>query len=51
MSRNHLLANDFDLNPNDLLDLADQPTLKTFEIQTTSAEHLPPEAVEVAIKL
>jgi transcriptional regulator with XRE-family HTH domain len=46
-----LLANHFDLNPNELLDLAGQPTLKAFEIQTANAEHLPPEAVEVAIKL
>jgi transcriptional regulator with XRE-family HTH domain len=46
-----LLANHFEINPNELLDLAGQPTLKAFEIQTASAEHLPPEAVDVAIKL
>jgi transcriptional regulator with XRE-family HTH domain len=46
-----LLANHFDINPNELLDLAGQPTLKAFEILTASAEHLPPEAVEVAIRL
>jgi transcriptional regulator with XRE-family HTH domain len=46
-----LLANHFGINPNELLDLAGQPTLKAFEIQTSSAEHLPPEAVEVALRL
>ena len=46
-----LLANHFDINPNELLDLAGQPTLKAFEIQTASAEHLPPEAVEVALQI
>lgn len=46
-----LLANHFDINPNELLDLAGQPTLKAFEIQTANAEHLPPEAVDVAFKL
>jgi transcriptional regulator with XRE-family HTH domain len=46
-----LLANHFGINPNELLDLAGQPTLKAFEIQTASAEHLPPEAVDVAIRL
>ena len=46
-----LLANHFDINPNEMLDLAGQPTLKAFEIQTSSAEHLPPEAVDVAIKI
>jgi hypothetical protein len=46
-----LLANHFEINPNELLDLAGQPTLKAFEIQTASAEHLPPEAVEVALRI
>jgi len=46
-----LLANHFDINPNELLDLAGQPTFKAFEIHTASAEHLPPEAVEVALRL
>jgi len=46
-----LLANHFEINPNELLDLAGQPTLKAFEIQTASAEHLPPEAVEVALQI
>jgi transcriptional regulator with XRE-family HTH domain len=46
-----LLANHFDVNPNELLDLAGQPTLKAFEIQTANAEHLPPEAVAVALDI
>ncbi len=35
-------------NPNELLMLAGWPTLKAFDIHTESAEHLPPEAVQVA---
>jgi transcriptional regulator with XRE-family HTH domain len=46
-----LLANHFDINPNELLDLAGQPTFKAFEIQTASADHLPPEAVDVALRI
>jgi hypothetical protein len=36
-----------DNDPNELL-LADWPALKAFDIHTESAEHLPPEAVQVA---
>lgn len=43
-----LLANHFDLNPNELLQMAGWPTLKAFDIDTESAENLPPEAVSVA---
>ncbi len=43
-----LLADHFGLNPNDFLKLAGWPTLKAFDIQISSAENLPVEAVEVA---
>lgn len=43
-----LLADHFGLNPNEFLQLAGWPTLKAFDIEIESAEHLPVEAVEVA---
>ena len=43
-----LLADHFEINPNELLQLAGWPTLKAFDIHTESAENLPPEAVSVA---
>ena len=46
-----LLANHFEINPNELLVLAGHPPLKVFDIQTASAERLPPEAVEVAMDI
>ena len=46
-----LLANHFDINPNELLMLAGYAPLKVFDIQTATAEHLPPEAVEVALDI
>ena len=46
-----LLADHFEINPNELLTLAGYPALKVFDIRTESAENLPPEAVEVALAL
>jgi hypothetical protein len=46
-----LLANFFDINPNELLQLAGWPTLKAFDIKRASAENLPPEAVDVALDI
>lgn len=46
-----LLANFFDINPNELLELAKWPTLKAFDIKRASAENLPPEAVDVALDI
>jgi hypothetical protein len=46
-----LLADYFDINPNEFLQLADWPTLKAFDIQRASAENLPPEAVDVALDI
>ena len=42
-----LLADHFGVNPNEMLQLAGWPMLKAFDIHTESAEHLPPEAVQV----
>lgn len=46
-----LLADHFGINPNEFLGLAGFPKLDAFDIKTASAEHLPPEAVDVAIRL
>ncbi len=46
-----LLADYFELNPNELLDLAAWPTLEIFEVRTKNAEKLPPEAVDVAMDI
>ena len=46
-----LLADHFDINPNEFLELASWPKLKVFEIETKSADRLPPEAVDVALDI
>ena len=46
-----LLADHFEINPNQLITLANWPKLKAFDIHTESAENLPPEAVDVAMDL
>ena len=46
-----LLADYFDINPNEFLQLADWPALKVFDIKRASAESLPPEAVDVALDI
>jgi transcriptional regulator with XRE-family HTH domain len=46
-----LLADHFEINPNELLQLADWPPLKVFDIKTASAENLPTEAVDVALAI
>jgi len=43
-----LLADHWGINPHELLMLVGWPTLKAFDIQTESAAHLPPGAVDVA---
>ena len=43
-----MLADHFGVNPNEFLQLAGWPLLKAFNVETTSAENLPVEAVEVA---
>ncbi len=46
-----LLANYFGVNPNEFLQLAGWPTLKVFEVEIIKGEHLPQEAVDVALAL
>ena len=46
-----LLADHFGVNPNELLQLANYPPLKVFDVRTANAERLPPEAVDVAMDL
>ena len=46
-----LLADYFDVNPNEMLNFAGWPALKVFSVQTENAEHLPPEAVNAALKI
>jgi transcriptional regulator with XRE-family HTH domain len=46
-----LLADHFGANPNEFLELAGWPTLKTFDVQAINSERLPSEAVEVAVAL
>jgi hypothetical protein len=46
-----LLADHFGINPNEFLQLVGYPPLKVFDLQTASAERLPPEAVDVAMDL
>lgn len=46
-----LLADHFEINPNELLILANWPPLKAFDIHAESVENLPPEAVEVAMDI
>ncbi len=43
-----LLADHFEINPNEMLELAGWPRLKAFDIHAESAENLPVEAVNVA---
>ena len=46
-----LLADHFDLNPTEFLELAGHPPLKVFEIKAANAQRLPREAVDVALAL
>jgi transcriptional regulator with XRE-family HTH domain len=46
-----VLADHFEINPNEFLQLAGYPTMKIFEVKTASAEALPPEAVDVAMDI
>jgi transcriptional regulator with XRE-family HTH domain len=46
-----LLANFFEINPNELLQLGGWSTLKIFDIKRVSADNLPPEAVSVALDI
>jgi transcriptional regulator with XRE-family HTH domain len=46
-----LLANLFDLNPNEFLQLAGWPTLKALDVRADHVGNLPPEAVDVALDI
>ena len=46
-----VLADYFEVNPNEFLRLAGYPPMKIFEVKTKSAEALPPEAVDVAMDI
>ena len=43
-----LLADHFGISPNDFLKLAGWPTMKVFDVEISSEENLPAEAIEVA---
>jgi len=43
-----LLADHFELNPNELLVLAGWPRLKTFDLYQETAADLPPESLQIA---
>ena len=45
------LANHFEVNPNEFLELALWPRLHVFDISNTVPDQLPTEAVEVAVQL
>jgi len=44
-------ADHFDIDPNELLQLAGWPTLKVFDINRARIDNLPTEAVNVALDL
>ena len=46
-----VLADYFEVNPNEFLQLAGYPPMKIFELKTKSAEALPPEAADVAMDI
>jgi transcriptional regulator with XRE-family HTH domain len=46
-----VLADHFEVNPNEFLQLAGYPPMKIFEVKTKSAEALPPGAVDVAMDI
>jgi len=46
-----LLADHFDVNPNEFLELAGHLPLKMFDVKTVTAQRLPHEAVEVALDI
>jgi transcriptional regulator with XRE-family HTH domain len=46
-----VLADYFEVNPNEFLQLAGYRPMKIFEVKTRSAEALPPEAVDVAMDI
>lgn len=43
-----LLADHWEVNPNELIELAGWPTLKAFDFRSIDQQELPPETIEVA---
>jgi transcriptional regulator with XRE-family HTH domain len=46
-----LLADHFDINPNELITLAGHAPLKMFEVKAIKGQPLPPEVAELALKI
>lgn len=46
-----LLADHFEVNPNEILELAGWPRLKAFDLHLEGTQHLPPEAAQVALEM
>jgi hypothetical protein len=46
-----LMADLFEVNPNEFLQLGGWPTLKVFDIKSVRVDNLPPEAVDVALDI
>ncbi len=46
-----LLADHFEVNPNEFLELAGHPPLKVLDVKAVNAQRLPTEAVEVALAI
>ncbi len=46
-----LLADHFEVNPNEIFELAGWPRLKAFDLHIEGAKNLPPESVQVALDL
>jgi len=46
-----LLADHFEVNPNEILELAGWPRLQAFDLHLEGTQHLPPEAAQVALAM
>jgi hypothetical protein len=46
-----LLADHFEVNPNEILELAGWPRLRAFDLHLEGTRDLPPEAAQVALKI
>ncbi|HPH95531.1 MAG TPA: helix-turn-helix transcriptional regulator [Anaerolineaceae bacterium] len=46
-----LLADHFEVNPNEFLALAGWPTMRIFDVSNVSEQKVPPEAAEVALTI
>jgi transcriptional regulator with XRE-family HTH domain len=46
-----LIARHFDINPNEILELAGWPAMEAFSLSNPDIQNLPPEAVDVALDI